>query len=387
MKKKLAIVATHSVQYNSPLFRLLAKETAIEVKVFYTWSQSEKGNNYDPEFNRTIEWDLPLLEGYQYEFVENISTKPGSFHFFGINNPSLIPRIKEWKPDAILIIGWNFKSHLACLRYFKGKIPVYFRGDSTLLDEPQGFSLKKLARKYFLRYVYRQVDKAFFVGTNNKNYFLKFGLNNNQLVFAPHAIDNIRFEDNNNHYEKQAQVEKKNLGIREDDLVFVYAGKLIARKNSLLLIKAFIKANINKSHLIIIGNGNLENDLKTISKGYTNIHFIDFQNQTQMPVAYRLGSVFILPSLIETWGLAVNEAMASSRVIIASDKCGGAADLVDKNGGYLFKADCIKDLQRCLIECNDNKKELQRMGAYNSEKIKSFSYHAIVASILNQLKD
>ncbi|HVG42526.1 MAG TPA: hypothetical protein VM888_13005, partial [Chitinophagaceae bacterium] len=159
--KKIAIVSTHPIQYNAPWFKLLAEKESYTVKVFYTWSQTQVGPKFDPDFGKVIEWDIPLLEGYDYEFVENISKAPGSHHFNGICNPSLNQKIEKWKPDAILVIGWSFKSHLSCLRYFKGKVPILFRGDSTLLNEKPG--LKKIARRLFLRYVYSFVDFALYV--------------------------------------------------------------------------------------------------------------------------------------------------------------------------------------------------------------------------------
>ena len=47
-----------------------------------------------------------------------------------------------------------------------------------------------------------------------------------------------------------------------------------------------------------------------------------------MPIVYRLGDLFCLPSQGpgETWGLAINEAMACKRQVIASNKCGAAID-------------------------------------------------------------
>ena len=111
-KKRLAIVTTHPIQYYAPLFKMLHKRGLINIKVFYTWSQSQQGAKYDPGFGKSIEWDIPLLEGYDYTFVNNISSKPGTHHFSGIINPSLNAEIEQWNPNAILIIGWSFKSHL-----------------------------------------------------------------------------------------------------------------------------------------------------------------------------------------------------------------------------------------------------------------------------------
>ncbi|MGB3547223.1 MAG: hypothetical protein WBA17_09630, partial [Saprospiraceae bacterium] len=91
--KKLAIVTTHPIQYNAPLFKLLASRKKLSLRVFYTWSQAADTVK-DRTFDRDIKWDIPLLEGYDYEFVQNISKKPGSHHFFGIDCPALNTRLK-----------------------------------------------------------------------------------------------------------------------------------------------------------------------------------------------------------------------------------------------------------------------------------------------------
>ena len=163
--KRLAIITTHPIQYNAPLFELLAERNKIDIKVFYTWGKTVLEQKYDPGFGKVIKWDIPLLQGYDYEFLENISADKGSHHFKGIDNPDIIDSIKKYEPDAVLIYGWAFKSHLKVLRYFKNKIPVLFRGDSTLLDKKSWVS--SLKRNLFLRWVYRHIDFALYVGKNN----------------------------------------------------------------------------------------------------------------------------------------------------------------------------------------------------------------------------
>src|SRR5690606_14575494 len=184
------------IQYYAPYFRLLAQRDNIDLKVFYTWGEEVWKEKYDPGFKKNVEWDIPLLEGYNYEFVENIAKEKGSHHFWGINNPGLINSIENWKPDAIYIIGWSYLSHLKALIHFKNKIKIIFRGDSTLLDESKGFSIKKTIRYFALKWVYKHIDIALYVGENNRRYYKKFGLKDRQLVYAPHAIDNNRFLEN-----------------------------------------------------------------------------------------------------------------------------------------------------------------------------------------------
>ena len=289
--KRLAIVTTHPIQYNAPLFRLLAASSTVQLKVFYTWEQSSAGAKYDPGFGREIEWDIPMLEGYEYSFVKNIARDPGTHHFNGLVNPDLKEEIEEWKPDAILIFGWSFKSHLECMRYFHRKVPIIFRGDSTLLDERPG--VRKLFRRLFLRWVYRYVDYVLYVGKNNKAYFLKHGLKDNQLFFAPHAIDNQRFSEPAELYDRQAADWRNELNIKVDDLAILFVGKLEPKKNPEFLLEVLKNIASERLKIIIVGNGILEEQLKIATAGDPRVIFLDFQNQSKMPVIYRLGDVFI----------------------------------------------------------------------------------------------
>jgi glycosyltransferase involved in cell wall biosynthesis len=350
--KKLAIISTHPIQYNAPVFKLLAERKNIQIKVFYTWEKSRDGV-FDVKFGQYIKWDIPLLEGYEYQFVKNISPNQGSHHFKGMINPELNKEIENWGANAVLIFGWSFHSHLKAMKYFKGRIPVYFRGDSTLIDSKPGY--KAFLRKLWLTYIYRYIDYAFYVGTNNKNYYLKHGLKEKQLIFAPHAIDNARFADADGEMERKAKLWKNELGIKESDLVFLYAGKFESKKDPLLLLKAANELKHKNLQFIFVGDGDLKNELIQLASDNLKIHFLPFQNQSQMPVLYRLADVFVLPSKgpNETWGLAVNEAMASGKAILVSDKVGCAPDLVkDNKNGYIFKAQDLNDLTAKILKFN-----------------------------------
>ncbi len=384
---KLAIITTHPIQYYAPVFRLLHERHQIDIKVFYSWGEAAL-NNYDPGFGKTITWDIPLLEGYPYEWVRNIAPAPGSHHFKGIVNPDLVNRINIYKPEAILVIGWAYHSHLKVIRYFKNKIPVLFRGDSTLIDEKGG--LKSMARSLFLKWVYNPIDYAFYNGVNNKAYFKKYGLTESQLIFAPHAIDNERFGLDRTD---EALLLKQSLGLAETDMLVLFAGKLEDKKDPGLLLDAFIALNNPKTHLLLVGNGTLGSQLKLKAKPYPNIHFIDFQNQSYMPVIYQACDLFCLPSKgpAETWGLAINEAMACAKPILVSDKVGAAANLVKPGvNGAIFKAGSLTDMMNNLTQLiKGGKNQLIKMGGHSKELIKDWNFEAqakaIEAAITNNI--
>ena len=77
--KRLAIVTTHPIQYNAPLFKLIQERGNIQIKVFYTWGKTALKNKFDPGFGKYISWDIPLLDGYEYSFEKNISANNLSF--------------------------------------------------------------------------------------------------------------------------------------------------------------------------------------------------------------------------------------------------------------------------------------------------------------------
>ena len=376
--KRLAVVTTHPIQYYAPLFRLLAARGNISCKVFYTWER--EATAYDIDFKRVIEWDIPLLDGYEHEFISNQGILRRDFR--GVKNPDLIKKIEAWNADAVLVIGWNYYSHLNVLRYFKKRIPVFFRGDSTLLDEKPG--IKTFARRIFLRWIYSHINTAFYVGTHSKSYFLAHGLRNNQLVFTPHAVDNERFANTNGLYAQEAFKLRHELGIKESDVVLLFAGKFQAKKCPELLIKVFLTFNDPSLQLVLVGNGEQEEYLKQLAGDHPRIHFRPFQNQSSMPVLYRVGDIFCLPSQGpgETWGLAINEAMACGRAVIVSDRCGCATDLI-QNGknGFIFKYNNIADLTKKIQYFLDHKEDIGKMGRAGLQIIQNWSFNSIVTAI------
>jgi len=372
LKQKLAVIASHPIQYYSPVFRTLALSETIELRVFYTWSQTAKGPVLDQGFQTAVKWDLPLLDGYTFEFVPNVAKRPGTDHFWGLKNPTLIQQIETWRPDALLVYGWNHRSHFQALRHFKDRLPVLFRGDSTLLGRRSWW--RKFLRQHFLTWIYSHVDVAIAVGTNNRDYFEWCGLPPERIAFAPHSVDTERFSADPEGQDKRAAEWRVSLGIDPAAVVVAYAGKLQSVKNPLLLLDAFSALN-DGSHLVFFGNGVLQSALRRRAAAHSNVHFLPFQNQSVMPLVYRVSDVFVLPSRSETWGLALNEAMACGRAVIASSHVGGARDLIQVGvNGWLFESGNLERLIDVLrIAASVGRQRLKEMGASGQTLIAGWS--------------
>lgn len=384
--KKLAIVTTHPIQYYAPVFKLLAQK--LDVKVFYTWGKQVLENKYDPGFKKEIKWDIPMLDGYNYHFTQNIAKNAGSHHFKGIINPYVIAEIEEFKADALLIYGYAYDSHLKIMRYFKGKIPIYFRGDSTLLDKENIF--KKLIKTLYLTWVYKHIDVAFYVGLANRAYFRKHGVPDKNLINAPHAIDNDFFSADRT---KEADDIRHKMGIQQSDILILYAGKFETKKNPEILLQAFGKLRHQNVFLLLLGNGELEMMLKEKTKSLKKrkyIFFEDFKNQSQMPAYYQACDLFCLPSKGpgETWGLAVNEAMAAGKAILISDKVGCQSNLVlDGANGLIFKSENTKDIYQNLKTLVFDKSKLINMGKASKNIITKYSFEIQANKIIETINE
>ena len=113
------------------------------------------------------------------------------------------------------------------------------------------------------------------------------------------------------------------------------------------------------------------------------MHFLPFQNQSVMPAVYRIGEVFVLPSRSETWGLALNEAMASGRAVIAGTKVGATRDLIRHSvNGWSFESGSASELRDVLRHAIAmDRHALATMGRLGARAIEAWSTPAAAAGI------
>jgi glycosyltransferase involved in cell wall biosynthesis len=383
-QRRLAVIVSHPIQYYAPLYRRLAKRDDIEIKVFFTW-HAAAASQYDPGFAQQVAWDIPLTDGYEYEVATNVSSRPGSDHFLGIRNPDLVRRVLNWKPDAVHVTGYAYASHLYAMRsFYKLGIPVLFRGDSHLLDcEPQWrLGLKKAV----LRRVYSWASLCLYVGKHNYDYYRELGVPDSRLFYCPHSIEVERFSEPNEEFEKKARAWRKEQRIPDEARVLLFAGKFEPKKRPIELMNAVARMQDRHLVLVMVGNGELEGEVCQIAnRAPDKFRILPFQNQSIMPVVYRLGDIFVLPSAYnETWGLGANEALACGRPVIVSDKVGGAPDLVKAAGDNckVFRVDNWEDFQAkvtSLVSLNTDAAEMRR-------RAKGFDIAATEAALVAVLK-
>jgi glycosyltransferase involved in cell wall biosynthesis len=381
MSPRVAVVTSHPVQYYAPWFRFLAGTCRLDLKVFYLWNGGST-KQFDPGFGLAVQWDVPLLDGYNHEFVPNLSRQPGSGRFLGLHNPSLPARLAAFAPAAVLLIGYNAWSFLRLIfasALLRPRHRLFFRGDShRLVSRPD--TPREQVRRRLICAVYRRFAAVLYVGQANREYFRWHGVPEDRLFFSPHAVDNDRFTAAAEITRSEARLWRRSLGVPEDRLLILFAGKFENKKRPLDLLAAFERLGPQSgASLLFVGSGHLEGELRTRAAGQPNVHFAPFQNQSQMPRTYAAADLFVLPSQggEETWGLAVNEALCLGLPVIVSDHVGCATDLVDPGrSGLIFPAGNVDALEAALREALSCPQRLVQWGEAGRTIVARHSYAA-----------
>jgi glycosyltransferase involved in cell wall biosynthesis len=381
-RRRICFVVSHPIQYFVPLYRRLSARGDVDIKVFFTWHAGGQPVE-DRGFGQKIEWDVPLTDGYDFELVPNVSSRPGPYHFFGLRNPTLLDRVMSWRADVVHISGWAWYSHLRLLRLLHRRdVRTLFLGDSHLLGgAPAG--VRGWAKAAVLRRVYSWPTGFLVVGSASRAYYQHFGVQPARLHPCPHSIDVGRFAEPALRLEQEAAQWRRELQIDPDRKLLLYAGKFEAIKRPLELMRAVARLGDPAIVLVMAGAGALQTEIEAIAASDpSRFRVLPFQNQSRMPVVYRLGDIVVLPSRSESWGLAVNEALACGRPVIVSDRVGCAADVVDPACGRIFKWDDWSEFERIVEAVAVDAGELAQMRRFAAKRAWSFDVAVTEAALL-----
>lgn len=346
---KLAIVVTHPVQYFAPVFRELAQQRNLQIKVFFGCNHGVIPRE-DPNFGVVFKWDCQPTAGFEHEFISTNSLKD----LRGIQGIKLatkaVAAINRYKPDAVLIFAYSptfITASTLLLTLARHKLML--RAETT--DEALSrFYIKDKIRQLFLSFYYRQFTHFFPIGTNSINHYLRMGVDKSRMTLAHYAIDTEFFQKQVDFWLPQRETLRAKAGIREEDHVLIYCGKMFSVKNPLIIPDALEKLSSvekEKTWFFAVGDGELREEFEERVKlqlGERAI-FVGFKNQSELGEYYAIADTLILPSRNgETWGLVVNEALQFGLRVIVSDKVGCAKDLIKNvKHGWIFS--CNDTLQ------------------------------------------
>lgn len=379
---RLAIVTSHPIQYQAPWFQALAQ--VLDVQVFFAQRQTADGQAR-AGFGTPFEWDVPLLEGYSYEWLRNVARIPDVNVFSGCDTPDIRDRLSQGRFDACLVNGWYLKSYVQAVRAaWRLGVPVLMRGDSQLATRRSPWLA---AAKYWpYRWWLRRIDAHLFVGRRNREYLEHYGVTDRQLFFTPHFVDNARFRSAAARARSsgEAVALRQTFGATAAARVVLFAGKLVESKRPVDVVDAVagLRAQGNDVIAVFVGSGGLAQAVERQARS-RNVPVVmaGFRNQSEMPIYYAAADVLVLPSdARETWGLVVNEAMAAGLPVVVSDAAGCSIDLVEAGStGFVFPCGDVPALAAALTRACDLR-ERQPVET-QSALTRRLSYYSIDAAV------
>ena len=193
-------------------------------------------------------------------------------------------------------------------------------------------------------------------GQRVREYLEALGVDPWQIVDTPHAVDNERFAATARPFQtpEGRRAARSKWGLPQDATVALFAGKLEEKKRPLDLIRAASQMTPRPA-VLVVGAGELESACREeAARLDVQVAFAGFLNQSEMGEAYAAADVLVLPSdARETWGMVVNEALATGLPVVVSDSAGCAPDLADEDTGARFACGDVAGLARAMGEVRD----------------------------------
>lgn len=351
----LAILTTHPIQYQVPLWQALARESRVPFEVWYLADHGTRVS-FDRGFGRSFSWDLDTLSGYAHRFLR-VNEQPDVSRFRGVRlRESFTGLLEKHQVRVLWVNGWQVQAYWeAVWRAHASGVKVWLRAESNDLAEVPVW--KRPLKRLLLSRFFARVDDFLYIGSANRRLYEKYGVDEPRLHESPYAVDHARFARQADSLRPLRAALRESWRIPADAFCILFVGKFVPKKHAMHVIEAAgllsQKERGRKVHLLMVGAGELGPQLRAachVEYDAEEPHavrgpgvsgpaasFTGFLNQQDISKAYVAADCLVLPSdARETWGLVVNEAMASGTPAIVSNRCGCAEDLIPADRRYPF---------------------------------------------------
>ena len=357
MTLRLAIVVSHPIQHFAPWHREVAKVDGVDLKVFFCCDWGTE-TYYDADFQSEFKWDVPLLNGYEHEFLP-IAKRPEQLTYRQVDNPEVGNSLDHFKPDVVKVFGYAHKTSWRVADWAeKNRKPLLLYSDSNGRAQTAGW--KRVAKQFVVRRFYNKVDGALFVGDNNFEYHRRYGLPAQRLFRGSLPIDqSMLMRAVPDRASARRRIRDKH-GIPQDAFVVMFCGKFSSNKRPVDVVAA--THMVGKKGMpvwsMLVGEGRERANIEQYGSdnGVTNYALTGFVNQSRIAEYYAASDVLVISSQQDAHPLVVSEAGTFGLPAIVSDQIGciGAQDtarpdvsaVVYRCGDQAALADSIEALFR-----------------------------------------
>lgn len=325
-----------------------------------------KGSPYDFEsFNKTESWwdclfpDQAFSDLTKYEIKDKVFTK-----------------LDEIKPDIVIGGSIVFFSGALGLRWAKKNKKKFIMFD----DAKPSWVRRNVIVQTIKNLITNQIDGLWLPSDEyDAEYTKLYNKQKIRYLYGYDCVDNNLFK-----FDSDKQVNHKKI---------ITVSRLVQKKNVSALLEAwqYVEEHDNEYSLVIVGNGPLYDELCEYKKslGLKRVEFLGVMANEDIPKFLFEADAFVSPSLYESWGLVVNEAMAAGLPVILSDKINAAFSLLKhRENGYLFhlsEPDALRQYLLDFIRLTDEEKK--SMSVKSLDIISKMDFDNMGTELINAIKD
>ncbi len=342
--------------------------------------QADKSIAFDWVFitqNKTQPWRLECAEG-EVLFANGRVRGMGRWL-------RLLGKITTGRYDAAHLAGWGHPVLLTVIAAFVlRRVPFSMESDTPVRQKR--FGPKEWIKCVIYPWLFRQPRMLLPGGERQARYFRQFAVPAKKIRKAYMTVDTNRIRT----LESTPKPEwRRRNGLRDDDVVFLYVGRLEERKGVRCLLHAFQNLRRNPPvRLIVIGDGSLRQLVEGAAAKDSAITYLQRQPFESVVQWMRASDVLVLPSLFEPWGLVVNEAMACGLPVVATKEAGAVDDLVfDGLNGLVISAGDVGALTGAMGRLVNDPVLRRRMGESSSHIIAPWTAEREAAVVGQAIKE
>jgi len=358
-KIRIALIQPITSPYIDPLFNQFADVPEVDLQVYFM-SLSEKNREWVTRSGGDFKYIV--LPGFSFNFFKKDLF---AYHI----NPSIVWELIKSNPDIVFSAGYSSLTNQLAFLYAKiYKKPFIVWSESTF-NEPSFFRTISLP---LIKHITRHSDALVACGTRSREYLVHLGARPEGIFTAFCTVDTDSFKRQSGELKSRRAKLKEEIGIKNKSVI-LYVGQLIERKGLKYLIKAYaqLKPEFDVA-LLIVGGGKQKDELAELCQkdNIQDVFFTGYIQLATLPKYYVMSDIFVLPSLEETWGRVLNEAMACGLPVISTVKAGAPADLI-KNGlnGFVVEDKSAEQLYQAMRKILSDPELKQSMGSKSQQMI------------------
>lgn len=371
---KTLLLTNTIAPYRIPVLNKLVENSDIKLKVWYL-EEREKNRHWNIN-HQEIKYDYECLPGV-HTYIQRLD--------MGVHvNPGIFYKLIRESPDVIITSGYDSLGYWSALFYcriFRKKLLVWW--GSTLESSRVQNTIVNRTRKVF----FKSADSFVTYGTESAKCLRHYGVQDNKIVVGYNTVDIRYFR--NKYNENSIHVEPELT--KNDKVKLLFIGQLIERKGLVQIIEALRILDNPSWELKIVGSGPDEQKLKERVKEFgleKQIYFEGYKQKEALTDYLIQSDCLLFPSLIEVWGLVVNEALATNTFVLASKYAGATKDIiVDQQNGLIIDPLDEEDLLRAFRWLMDNQEYVRsnwKMSLGLWRKLHPNSYANAVTTAIKQ---